>query len=754
MEELKNIYPEWTRHHNLDGEEMLQLFLHDRAIFGGGDTETTGLHIKRDKAFLIIIGWFFPKENFGRVISFEPREDRNNAFIKISERIKVNVWHNTKYDLHMLRNTGINYNMKNLVENMALARLSVEAIPNRDGGDSLALTDLGKKYVHHEAKYAEELIRDLKKEVRNIKTKVLASALKQFDLVINGEVQLTAKGKPRKWGKGAVEDFLKDITNDFEDLPYEVQEVWKNWHEEYGSDEVTYEEIYKHKPKAMIRYAQDDVITALLFARKAWVVCKKRNQMRTLKRENQVILPLYRMESHGMRVDRDYLLEKEPIVRKYIRKRRLTMYAMAGEIINVGQHEAIKGVFRKKWGIFLQKSDKAALKQVQEEYKGDPAEYAKIILQIRTLEKWYSTYLKRMIDNTNYDGRFYTQIAQTSAVSGRVGSDGQQFPKKALKDHEGNELFYPRRMFIPSGGDYDRVYYLDFSQIELRNQANYTLLVSGGDTNLCRAYMPFKCVHYQTGDAYDYKNIFMRKRWNEKQTGSDLSAWIVPETGEPWQPTDVHSLTARNALLALGYVYDDELETYTYMGEGEPFERFGRVIDKEKFGEVRELGKTFNFMRNYGGGEKAAMRQLDLPKKVASALVEGYSNTFPEVIIYQEAVSHKHSINGYVKNMYDRHYYLANNRIAYKLANYLIQGTCADLLKESIIKIDKYLADKKSRFIMNIHDELQFEIHKDERHIVPELKAIMEDHDWHYVPIIADVEYTETNWAQTLKGVA
>ena len=80
----------------------------------------------------------------------------------------------------------------------------------------------------------------------------------------------------------------------------------------------------------------------------------------------------------------------------------------------------------------------------------------------------------------------------------------QQQPKKALKDRDGNELFHPRKMFI-ADDDYVLAF-CDESQMELRVQANYTVLVGHPDFSLCNAYEPFDCVHYKTGEQFENKN--------------------------------------------------------------------------------------------------------------------------------------------------------------------------------------------------------------------------------------------------------
>lgn len=80
----------------------------------------------------------------------------------------------------------------------------------------------------------------------------------------------------------------------------------------------------------------------------------------------------------------------------------------------------------------------------------------------------------------------------------------------------------------------------------------------------------------------------------------------------------------------------------------------------------------------------------------------------------------------------------------------MIQGTGADALKEVEIKICEYLKDKKSRFILPIHDELAIEVAPGEEDEVPrKIKELMESVNdvIKWVPMISEVEMTETTWA-------
>lgn len=252
--------------------------------------------------------------------------------------------------------------------------------------------------------------------------------------------------------------------------------------------------------------------------------------------------------------------------------------------------------------------------------------------------------------------------------------------------------------------------------------------------NLCRSYIPFKCDSVL--GEYNYKDAVRRKYWK-------LDEFWTTENGEYWSPTDVHGQTAHNALMELGYECIEMYKHYKHPSDG----FFGKEVTE--FKKVRDTGKTFNFMKNYGGGISAAMSQLSLPRDVAQALVDGYTTAFPEVITYQQAVQDQHWKQGYVTNMYGRRYYLNDTSKSYVLANYLIQGTCADMIKECMIKIYAYLKKQEcqTKMIMTVHDEIMFRSVPGEEHIIRKCREIMEDHDWHMIPIVADIEKTTTSWA-------
>lgn len=714
---IGNPYDEWSYHYIENPDVLCAAFERDKPKSVGSDTEASGLHIIKDKPFLIQIGW-------GRVVYlFEPTPAFMYVYFKISHAVKWHFLHNLKYDLHMLTNIGYGAEVKKVkswCDTMAVMRLVTEALSPRNGGDKLGLKVLGVKYIHPYANNSEKLLDELMTKLRKERNNILATALKQFPI----EGELTPTGRQKYWGTGAIEKFQKDIMNDLEDLPEGVREIWQDWEEEYP--EPTYQTIYERFPEEMKRYAGEDIATMMMLAERAMPILIAREQLATLERERKVLLPLYEMERTGLEVDMPYLLEAKAKLKAYIRTKRLEMYQVAGMIVTPSQHATIKKLFEEKWQIFLESSDKQAMKQITKNFDGAPKRFAELINILRTAEKWYSTYIVRIEEMAKYDGKAYTQINSTGAISGRMSSDFQQFPKKAIKDENGEEIFHPRRLFKVADEEWVTVY-IDYDQIELVIQSHYCVKMGAQGVNLPRAYMPYKCHHYITGEEYDFKDPVQRARSLEKQIMCpDKSAWIM-ENGEPWVKTDMHTLTASNAYPEIPVDSDDFKENY------------------------RPKGKTTNFALNYGGKEGALTKPLDIEWEEASKLVQAYEAAYPEVIMYQHGIVEAHAKKGYLINHYGRRYYLEDNRLAYTLANAVVQGSCADALKEAIIDIYYNMLKPRqlrTHMVMPIHDEQSFKVHRSELHIIPELLERMEAaFKWSLVPATAGVEISYDYWS-------
>ncbi|WP_080845670.1 DNA polymerase [Cytobacillus gottheilii] len=733
-------------------EEIEESFLKDKPKLGVFDSETTGLHIKKDKPFMWVFGWMLPKDKQsedvkGRVFAFEHNEDILNKIIELTKQLTMVVGHNVKYDLHMVINGGIKdskvYSMKNVSDTMGICRMSFDAVSARDGGDVLALKKIAEKYIDPRAAEFEKEVKKELKKINDAKRGILKELLQPYKEI--GWKLGTIKEAYKVKKRNDMDLFTKERKQRWIEVPKEIEELYFKWMEDHPF--ADYSEVDRN---IMMEYVHGDGIYTLEIVEKFYPTVLQRNQKALFEKENKLIIELLKMERVGMKVDMKYLQDCFIKCDNEIQKLYEELWEIVGENFTVSQEKIIAGYFEAVLGERPSSTDKSFLK------KHKDIRVAQLITRLRRLEKWQSTYISRIIEVASYDGNFYTQYGQFNTVSGRLGSDAQQFPKERILTEEGEayekengegkapvemEIFSPRRAFIVEGGEYDKIAYFDLSQIELRAQANYTMLLGRPDLNLCRAYMPYKCFHYKTGEEYKFETKKDRLRWREKQENGD-SVWLM-ENKTPWVPTDVHSETSHNTLIALGYKTDNKYKSYQHVKDS--------PVDEKSFKKFwRYIGKMFNFMRNYGGGAKKASEALEVSMEIANALVSGWSNTFPEVSYYQKMVSSKVQSTHHATNMYGRVYFLTNTDKAYKVGNYLVQGSCADMLKDYVVQIGRFLDENncKTKFLANIHDELQFLVHKGEEWIFPHIKRIMEDVEWMKVPVVVDLEITETTWAE------
>ena len=684
--------------------EVLADIKETKPNYVGFDTETTGLNIITDKPFLVSFGYN------NNVYTFDYDPNLFKVFISVLELCNIPLFaHNAKYDFHMVENGGspIPEDVA-LYDSITVARLT----ENADERISLSLESLGTRYIDDEAKFAGHIIKDIihkiDKETRdNLKT-LIANEFPN-----DGFTTITKDGKVKSTGKFTklMEDYEKTRThwvND--DNPY-FQFLDKHYRR------ANYKDVYDREPELMRNYAADDIVIMLEYLKKALPVLKEVDEgFRVLKREGKLIRAVAFMENTGFKVDVDYILESRKKVVAYRELLYLELYIYTGKQFSVGQHNEIKKLLLTKYKIKTEKADEKALKYIIENATDEDVKLVcKNILELRTLDKWLSTYIDGKL-NAVVNGRIYTDINNNGAVSGRVSCDMQQQPKEGLYDRDGNELFHPRRAFVCDDGY--KLFFIDESQMELRIQAQYTILHGQEpDTSLCRAYMPYKCYN-DVSTVFDYNNPEHLKHFEEKK-------WYEMGTGKLWEPTDLHSETTKHAFPDL-----------------DP--------SSAEFKKKRKLGKRCNFLKVYQGGVQALKDSLEVSDEVAIALDNAFYKAFPRIKDYQNWVNDQLSTYGYVENLYGRRYYMDDSRQFYKGCNYLIQGSCADMVKTFEINIYNFIKDNKLgiKMVLPIHDELVFLVPKGEEKYVKDLKHIMEDtlDVVKNIPMRAEVEMSETSW--------
>lgn len=174
-------------------------------------------------------------------------------------------------------------------------------------------------------------------------------------------------------------------------------------------------------------------------------------------------------------------------------------------------------------------------------------------------------------------------------------------------------------------------------------------------------------------------------------------------------------------------------------------------------GEQRRSAKAINFGLIYGMSAFGLSRQLNIPRKESQKYMDLYFERYPGVLEYMERTRKQAKEQGYVETLDGRRLYLAdiNSSNAARRAgaeraaiNAPMQGTAADIIKRAMIAVDKWLEDEKPRvkMIMQVHDELVFEVHKDDvKDVSLKIHELMENSLKLEVPLLVEVGSGE-NW--------
>ncbi|MFZ7112817.1 MAG: DNA polymerase I, partial [Desulfatiglandales bacterium] len=173
--------------------------------------------------------------------------------------------------------------------------------------------------------------------------------------------------------------------------------------------------------------------------------------------------------------------------------------------------------------------------------------------------------------------------------------------------------------------------------------------------------------------------------------------------------------------------------------------------------DMRRIAKAINFGIIYGMGSKKLSDELGIEHKVAKDYIDAYYERYKGVAEYRERMVSFAREKGYVTTLFNRRRYLPDidhqNRIirseAERMAvNSPIQGTAADLIKMAMIRIHARLREEplRSKMLLQVHDELVFEVPEDEIQTVRAMvKEEMEGVYRLAVPLKADI-HTGRNW--------
>lgn len=171
---------------------------------------------------------------------------------------------------------------------------------------------------------------------------------------------------------------------------------------------------------------------------------------------------------------------------------------------------------------------------------------------------------------------------------------------------------------------------------------------------------------------------------------------------------------------------------------------------EEVTSDMRRKAKTANFGIIYGISVFGLAERLSIPRAESKELIDGYFQTYPRIKEYMEESIRVAKEKGYVETLFKRKRFLpdinSHNAIVRGYAernaiNAPIQGSAADIIKLAMIRIhQRFEAEQlKSRMILQVHDELNFNVYKDEFERVKEIVLDCMEHVLPLrVPLIAD----------------
>ncbi len=175
--------------------------------------------------------------------------------------------------------------------------------------------------------------------------------------------------------------------------------------------------------------------------------------------------------------------------------------------------------------------------------------------------------------------------------------------------------------------------------------------------------------------------------------------------------------------------------------------------------DQRTKAKRANFGIIYGITVFGLAERLEIERKEARQLIDGYFETFPQVREYMERAKAEAREKGYVETFFHRRRYLPDiysaNAITRGFAernaiNAPIQGSAADIIKVAMIRIHQRFHREgiRSKMILQVHDELNFSVYPEEREQVE--RIVIEEMQSAYplqVPLIADAGWG-ANWLE------
>ncbi len=301
--------------------------------------------------------------------------------------------------------------------------------------------------------------------------------------------------------------------------------------------------------------------------------------------------------------------------------------------------------------------------------------------------------------------------------------------------YEARAPFGPRTGFVEYGADY--------SQQELRIFAHV-------------GQIPFLLNEILAGN--DPNSACANKAWGGKNNPAALkAASYALELGSPncnnekvleiWEQFDWNSTAAREYGFA---------STRSFILADQWLARFNYdiVVAEASLGKSNTRGraKQVVFAKVYGGGAKSVMEILYCTLKQAAEFMHDYDVAIPDINIYMKEMIDRSKGDGYIINPYGRKVRV-EPEFAYRSVNYMVQSTAACMMKDSIVRCDRFLKSTglDAHVLMTIHDELIFEFKKEDakKWALRGICEIMEDTEGRIsIPTPVEMKRYSNSWSK------
>jgi DNA polymerase I len=245
-----------------------------------------------------------------------------------------------------------------------------------------------------------------------------------------------------------------------------------------------------------------------------------------------------------------------------------------------------------------------------------------------------------------------------------------------------------------------------------------------------------------------------------RELGRDIRRGFIPADGHVFLAADYSQIELR----LLAHLSGDPAFVEAFKAGGDIHRQTAALIFEvpldEVTGDMRARAKTINFATIYGQGPHALSKQLKIAHADAKAFIERYFERFAMVRKYLDSQVEHARTHGYVLTLFGRRRYIPEireknfNIRAFgerTAANTPIQGSAADLIKVAMIRIDRTLRDSgaKTRMLLQVHDELVFEVPEPELERTSALvRQEMEHAAELRVPLVVDMG-SGCNWLVT-----